>query len=144
MHHYSRLFTLACLFGVGFFVLTMRPTAAAPAVTQSPAKPRMSALSEAPFAATQWVNPYAAQPDALLAGGKLFRRHCADCHARDARRSERPPNLRTSAVQSADPGVLFWFLTNGNLRHGMPSWSHLPDERRWQLVSYVKSLGPMR
>jgi len=38
-------------------------------------------------------------------------------------------------------GALFWFL-NGNLKHGMPpSWSRLPDERRWQLVSYLKSLA---
>jgi len=37
-------------------------------------------------------------------------------------------------------GALFWFLY-GNLKHGMPSWSRLPDERRWQLVSYLKSLA---
>jgi hypothetical protein len=40
----------------------------------------------------------------------------------------------------ATPGELVWFLRNGNLRGGMPSWSGLPIERRWQLVTYLKSL----
>jgi mono/diheme cytochrome c family protein len=35
---------------------------------------------------------------------------------------------------------LFWILTNGVVRHGMPVWSKLPEPQRWQLVSYVKSL----
>ncbi len=41
---------------------------------------------------------------------------------------------------AAPPGVLFWFLKNGNLKEGMPSWSRLPDQRRWQLVTYLQTL----
>ena len=144
MHHHSRLFTLVCLFGAGLLVLMVRPTAGATAVTQLPASPRSSAFNEAPRAAARWLNPYAGQADALRAGGKLFRRHCAECHGSDAEGSKHTPSLRAPVVQATAPGVLFWFLTNGNLRHGMPSWSHLPDERRWQLVTYVTSLGPTR
>jgi len=36
--------------------------------------------------------------------------------------------------------VLFWFLRNGNLRQGMPSWSGLPDQQRWQIVSFLKTV----
>jgi len=36
---------------------------------------------------------------------------------------------------------LFWLLTNGVVRRGMPVWSKLPEPQRWQLVSYIKSLG---
>ncbi len=101
---------------------------------------RPSPLEGAPSTAQSWPNPYAAQANAVLAGGKLFRRHCADCHGPDGDGSDRAPSLRGSRVREAAPGTLFWFLTNGNLKHGMPSWSRLPAERRWQLVSYLKSL----
>ena len=40
------------------------------------------------------------------------------------------------------PGALFWILTNGVGRRGMPVWSKLPEPQRWQIVSYLKSLGP--
>ena len=48
-------------------------------------------------------------------------------------------------AQSADkePAAvleLAWFVRGGNLRHGMPSWSGLPELRRWQIVAYLKTL----
>ena len=49
-------------------------------------------------------------------------------------------NLRSPQVQNATAGELVWFLSNGNLFHGMPSWSGLPEQRRWQIVTYLKSL----
>jgi mono/diheme cytochrome c family protein len=27
------------------------------------------------------------------------------------------------------------------MKNGMPSWSRLPEQQRWQIVSYVKSLN---
>ena len=41
---------------------------------------------------------------------------------------------------NAKPGELQWLLTNGNLGKGMPSWSRLPEQQRWQLVAYLKTL----
>jgi mono/diheme cytochrome c family protein len=89
-------------------------------------------------------NPYAVQADAVRAGAKLFRQHCAECHHTNAEGGDDAPSLRAAHVQAAPPGALFWFVTNGDLRRGMPSWSRLPAERRWQLVSYLQSLGPVR
>lgn len=108
---------------------------------QEPAVPGAE-LAGAPVAARNWPNPYAGQLEAVLAGKKLYRRHCADCHGEGGRGQEDAPDLRTPMVQSAPPGVLFWFLKNGDLKDGMPSWSRLPDERRWQLVSYLQTLAP--
>ena len=71
---------------------------------------------------------------------KLFRRHCAECHGEDAAGRGKAPPLVSERVQGAPPGDLFWFLTNGNLGAGMPSWSRLPDARRWLLVSFLKTL----
>ena len=85
-------------------------------------------------------NPLAADPQAAAAGAKLFQRHCAQCHGRDAGGHNGKPNLRSHRVRLATAGELEWLLTNGSLRHGMPSWSRLPEPQRWQIVSYLKGL----
>ncbi len=100
----------------------------------------LRAIAQAPAKARSWKNPYEGQPDGLLAGEKLFRQHCAECHGDDARGIGHAADLRSSGVQNASPGELEWFLRNGNLRAGMPSWSGLPEQRRWQIVTYLKSL----
>ncbi len=97
-------------------------------------------LAQVPAEARDRRNPYEGQPDAVLAGGKLYRQHCAECHGNDARGIGHAVNLRSRAVQEATPGDLAWILRNGNIAAGMPSWSGLPEQRRWQIVSYIKSL----
>lgn len=87
------------------------------------------------------VNPYQGQPGAIAAGGRLFADHCASCHGADLSGTPGHPSLRTSIVQDATDGELFWLLKNGDLRHGMPSWSSLPEAERWQILAYVKSVG---
>ncbi len=85
-------------------------------------------------------NPYEGKPDAVRAGAKLYARHCAQCHGLDAGGSGRAPSLRSPAVQSASPEEMFHTLTNGRMSRGMPSWAHLPAERRWQIITYLRSL----
>ena len=97
-------------------------------------------IAQAPAKARDWKNPYEGDPDALLAGKKLYLQHCAECHGKHARGMRNAVNLRSPQVQNATPGELVWFLSNGNLFHGMPSWSGLPEQRRWQIVTYLKSL----
>lgn len=104
------------------------------------AKP--SVLSRVPASYRVKMNPYAGQPDAIAAGNKLFREYCSQCHQSDAMGKGKRPSLRSSFVQRATDGELFWVLRNGILAHGMPSWSMLPPQQRWQIISYVKSLGP--
>lgn len=97
-------------------------------------------IAQAPLKTRAWKNPYEGQHDAIAAGEKLFRQHCAECHGDDARGRNRAADLHSSGVQNATPGELAWFLRNGNLARGMPSWSGLPEQRRWQIVAYLKSL----
>jgi mono/diheme cytochrome c family protein len=99
-----------------------------------------SELAKAPASAATRENPYAGRADAVLAGRKLFKRHCAECHDPEGRGQRKAPDLHSPVVQDASPGTLFWFLKNGNLKEGMPSWSRLPDERLWQIVTYLKTL----
>jgi len=97
-------------------------------------------LSKAPPSAQSLKNPYAGQAEAAAAGRKLFEQHCAQCHGQDARGLERAADLHSPAIQDAPPGVLFWALRNGRVRKGMPSWSQLPDQQLWQIVTYLKTL----
>jgi len=98
-------------------------------------------LAQAPEKTRNRRNPLERDAEAPAAGRKLFERHCAECHGEDAAGSPKAPSLRAATVQKAAPGALFWVLTNGVVRRGMPVWSKLPEAQRWQLVSYVQSLG---
>ena len=98
-------------------------------------------LTEVPDRDRQKTNPYRDQPRAIQAGSLLFADHCAQCHGGTAEGTRKRPSLRTPRVQSqATEGDLHWLLANGNLRRGMPSWSKLPDQQLWQLISYLRSL----
>jgi len=87
------------------------------------------------------INPMADSADAKAAGQLLFDDHCAKCHGEDAGGKGKRPSLLTERIQNdATVGDIHWLLVNGSLRKGMPSWSRLPDQQLWQIVSYVKSL----
>jgi mono/diheme cytochrome c family protein len=102
----------------------------------------MAALTfrNAPPNAALSANPYAGQADAVAAGRKLFRHQCSQCHGQNGSGSRTAPPLRSQNIRDATPGELFWFLTDGDLKRGMPSWSRVPEQRRWQLVTFLKSL----
>jgi mono/diheme cytochrome c family protein len=90
------------------------------------------------------TNPFAADPDAPAAGGKIFAERCGQCHGADAQGKQESkhirPNLHSDRVRLATPGELFWLLTNGSQKNGMPSWSRLPEAQRWQVISFLKTL----
>jgi len=101
-------------------------------------------LAQAPDKARAKPNPFEKDPDAVAAGRNLFEEHCAECHGDDAlggKQRRKGPSLREPEVQNAEPGAIFWVLTNGVVRRGMPVWSKLPEPQRWQLVSFIRSLG---
>ncbi len=115
-------------------------TLGAVAVAAGAALARAGGVAGAPAWAHALRNPYEGRDDAVRAGGKLFERHCASCHGAGGRGGRRAPALDSDAVAGSQPGDLFWFVTNGNLRAGMPAWSRLPEARRWQIVTFLKSL----
>ena len=98
-------------------------------------------MSEVPARDQRKTNPFRDQPGAIQAGRLLFEDHCAQCHGDNAEGQGKRPSLRTARIQSeASAGAVHWLLFNGNVRHGMPSWSKLPDQQLWQLVAFVRSL----
>jgi mono/diheme cytochrome c family protein len=98
-------------------------------------------MAKAPAKWKTRANPLEHDPEALAAGKKLFGIHCSECHGQTAQGTRRAPTMRSSDVQEATPGAIFWVLTNGIVWRGMPVWSKLPEPQRWQLVTYIKSLG---
>ena len=97
-------------------------------------------LKHVPASAHERQNPFAANTAAAESGRKLFVEHCASCHGMAAEGRGKKPCLHSTRVHNASDGDLEWLLKNGELGKGMPSWSKLPDQQRWQLVTYLKSL----
>jgi mono/diheme cytochrome c family protein len=101
-------------------------------------------LSKVPAKDRDRSNPLASDPGAARAGAKIFAEHCAPCHGENAegkiQGKHYRPNLHSNRVKQATAGDLFWIITNGSLKNGMPSWSRFPEPERWQLVTYLKSL----
>jgi len=98
-------------------------------------------LARVPEKARLRSNPLEGDPEAVAAGKKLFEMHCAECHGKGADGTRRGPSLRVDELQHATPGEIFWILTNGVVRRGMPAWSKLPEPQRWQIITYLRRFG---
>ncbi|MDE3200335.1 MAG: cytochrome c [Acidobacteriota bacterium] len=97
-------------------------------------------LSKVPKADRARVNPYAGNAEAAAAGKLIFEDNCAKCHGDDAEGRHGRPSLRSERVAHATDGELAWILRNGQAFHGMPSWSSLPEQQRWQIITYLRTL----
>jgi mono/diheme cytochrome c family protein len=86
-------------------------------------------------------NPMAGNPEAIAAGALVYRDHCLQCHQANAEGDgHKRPTLRSERIRTATDGDLEWFLRQGDLRHGMPTWSSLPVEQRWQIIAWLRSI----
>lgn len=98
-------------------------------------------LKKVPQADRERVNPYAGKPDAAAAGENLFRNNCAKCHGANAEGKGSRPSLRSDRLATATDGEVAWIIKNGQMYKGMPSWGGLPEQERWQIVTYIRSLN---
>jgi glucose/arabinose dehydrogenase len=94
----------------------------------------------APASSNQLKNPYVDQSAAIAAGSRLYTANCGSCHGIGARGTGNIPALAHGPTQSASDGEVFWFITTGSVNNGMPSWASMPEQKRWQIVTYLKSL----
>ncbi|HEY7338506.1 MAG TPA: c-type cytochrome [Bryobacteraceae bacterium] len=99
-------------------------------------------LERVPAHATSRKNPLEGSEAARRAGAKIFARECAACHGATGEGGDKAPPLRQPEVHDAPAGAIFWVLRNGSLKRGMPSFAHLPEQQRWQIVTYLKGLEP--
>ena len=97
-----------------------------------------SPIRQAPITTANVSNPFDANGRAQRAGAKLYARECAACHGTNREGRGKAPSLNRTEVYQAPPGTLFWVLRNGSIWHGMPSFAHLPEQQRWQIVSFLR------
>jgi mono/diheme cytochrome c family protein len=103
----------------------------------------------APASAKKLNNPMAANQENIDAGRALFNRNCASCHGEDGKAKTdlagamkvRPTDLTDKAMHGITDGEIYWVISNGIKKSGMPAFSAKtkPDER-WQMVVFVKHL----
>jgi mono/diheme cytochrome c family protein len=103
---------------------------------------------ECPAAERAKKAPSASTAQAVAAGKKLTAdKACTACHGDSgkgdgpgaAALNPKPADWTAKAVQDQSEGCIFWKLTTG--RGAMPPWASISEGERWQLVSYIKSLG---
>ena len=106
-----------------------------------PVNAQTASFHNAPDTAVQTKNPYAGKRAAAQAGANEFAQHCAACHGKQGEGTGNIPALAKGPAQSATDGAIFWFITQGDPNNGMPAWTTLSEQQRWQVVTYVKALG---
>lgn len=86
-------------------------------------------------------------PKVIAEGKKLAETNCSSCHgnagkgdgpAAAALPPPKPADWTSAKVAAESDGEIFWKISNG--RGAMPPWKHLPDNQRWALVDYIRSL----
>jgi glucose/arabinose dehydrogenase len=107
--------------------------AAAPAVDKN--------FHDAPDSAAAMKNPFAGQADAVDAGKTLYTRNCLACHGKVGKGTGNVPSLVDGKLKGVPEGEVFWFITQGDKDNGMPSWASLPENNRWQIITYVEALA---
>ncbi len=106
----------------------------------SPLQAQNPAFHDAPASAREQKNPDAGQPAAVRAGRIAYAQNCGSCHGRNGAGTGNIPSLAKKNAQSATDGEIFWFITKGDVANGMPAWDKMPEAKRWQIITYVKSL----
>lgn len=94
----------------------------------------------APASSAHLENPYAGQQAAVAAGAKLYVTNCAACHGANGQGTGNIPAISEGPTQTVPDGEVFWFTTTGSVKNGMPAWASLPEEQRWLIVTFLKSL----
>ena len=125
-----------------WIAVTLFVLAAAAAEFSRNDEPAAVVLARVPHKARARLNPLENDPEAPAAGRKLFEQHCGECHGSAGRGTKRGPSLRSDELQHATAGELYWIVTNGVVRRGMPAWSRLPEPQRWQIVTFLAQLPP--
>jgi mono/diheme cytochrome c family protein len=97
-------------------------------------------LSKVPAADHAMVDPVASHANAIAAGSALYQDNCAKCHGAEGNgRGSRPP-VHSARIAATTDGDLFWLLKNGQPSRGMPSWARLPEDQRWQIIAWLRSI----
>ena len=92
-------------------------------------------------------NPLPADTKAVEQGEKVAKVNCVPCHGNQGKGdgpaavalNPKPADWTSKKVQDEPDGEIFWKITTG--RGPMPSWRHLPENDRWAVVRYLRTLA---
>ena len=106
----------------GWFVILAITTAI---LLGSLAQAQDANFHNAPASSKELKNPYEGRevPNAKA----LFHLRCARCHGENGEGSGNIPPLNAERIKTAASGEIFWFITQGDVPNGMPSWAKLPS-----------------
>jgi len=124
-------------FGASRIVLAVLLFMLSIAASQADDKP----FHDAPASAKAQKNPFAGQQAAADAGKTLYARNCLACHGKTLQGTGNVPSLVDGKLKGVTEGEVFWFVTKGDKDNGMPSWAFMPEEKRWQIVTYVEAVA---
>jgi len=105
--------------------------------------------AHAPASAKKLKNPLSATGENIGSGKTLFNKYCASCHGEDgkaktqiaANMKVKPSDLTSKAMNGITDGEIYWVVTNGITKSGMPAFkTKTNDQERWRMTLYVKSL----
>lgn len=93
------------------------------------------------------MSPVASTAEAIANGRRLAQQSCAECHGETglgdgpaaAGLNPRPASWRTAEFQAQSDACIFAKLSTG--RGAMPPAGRMPEAERWQIVSFIRSLG---
>jgi len=101
----------------------------------------------APAQADAFQNPLLNDVESIEKGHKIFKSLCAGCHGETGKGdvpamqalNPKPTDFTTDKFQSQTDGAIFWKLSTG--RGMMAGYENmLPEEDRWAVVNYLRSL----
>jgi mono/diheme cytochrome c family protein len=92
-------------------------------------------------------NPLPADKKTVEQGEKVAKINCVSCHGPLGKGNgpaavalnPKPADWTSKRVQDEPDGEIFWKVTNG--RGAMPSWRHLPENDRWAVVQFIRTLA---
>jgi mono/diheme cytochrome c family protein len=97
-------------------------------------------------------NPVASSPTSIAAGKKLYDSQCASCHGAAGKGDGKagamlkptPSDLTdTDWKHGQTDGEIFTIIRDGSKQTGMRAYgSRIPTNDIWNLVNYVRTLGP--
>lgn len=92
-------------------------------------------------------NPIDPDQSSLVSGEKTYQASCLNCHGVNGdghgptapRLDPEPADFRAEHVKELSDGELFYIITNGIEDSAMIPFNFLDEEKRWNLVNYIRS-----
>lgn len=100
---------------------------------------------EAPAKTKAMKNPVTKSDEGLATARQIFETNCIFCHGPEGTGDGvaapslpvKPADWTSPTTQEQADGEIYWKISNG--RGPMPSWKHLSDDDRWNLVHFIRT-----